>query len=101
MSIEINKYFYICFTSIARKYMRLLYFLRALWYTRHMIVILLWQVRTRRGLSLRELAERTQLSKSTLNRIENGKTSPTLDELEVIAGALNCTITDLYAVINQ
>ncbi len=66
-----------------------------------MIVILLWQVRTRRGLSLRELAERTQLSKSTLNRIENGETSPTLDELEVIAGALNCTIADLYAVINR
>lgn len=66
-----------------------------------MIAILLWQVRTACGFSLRELAERTQLSKSTLNRIENGETSPTLNELEVIAGALNCTIADLYAVINR
>lgn len=38
----------------------------------------------------------TGISKSTLNNIENGKTSPTLHQLELIAKALNIKISDLY-----
>jgi transcriptional regulator with XRE-family HTH domain len=38
----------------------------------------------------------TTLSKSTLNNIENGKTSPTLSQLEAIAAALHIHITDLF-----
>lgn len=55
-----------------------------------------WQARQDKNITLIELAELTGLSKSTLNNIENGKTSPTLYELELIAKALNTTITKLF-----
>lgn len=58
--------------------------------------IRLWEVRTNKHLTLVQLAELTQLSKSTLNNIENAKTSPTLEQLETIARALNVRISDLY-----
>lgn len=58
--------------------------------------ILIWNKRTECGLSCRQLAERTGLSKSTINNLENLKTSPTLDELKIISKALNCHITDLF-----
>lgn len=50
----------------------------------------------RRRVTLVQLADLTGLSKSTLNNIENAKTSPTLMELEVIAKALGVKITDLF-----
>lgn len=55
-----------------------------------------WQARRDKNITLIELAELTGLSKSTLNNIENGKTSPTLFELELIAKALNTKITKLF-----
>ncbi|MDD6465253.1 MAG: helix-turn-helix transcriptional regulator [Coprococcus sp.] len=58
--------------------------------------ILTWQARRNKNLTLIKLATVTGLSKSTLNNIENGKVSPTLDELEAIAKALNVKITDLF-----
>lgn len=58
--------------------------------------ILTWQARMEKGVTLVQLADRTGLSKSTLNNIENTKTSPTLMELEVIAKALGVKITDLF-----
>ena len=58
--------------------------------------ILTWQARTEKRLTLVQLVAMTGISKSTLNNIENGKTSPTLDELEAIAEALNLRITDLF-----
>lgn len=58
--------------------------------------ILTWQARTNRNLTLKELAEKTGISKTTLNTIENGKTSPTLRQLEAIAIALDTTISVLY-----
>lgn len=58
--------------------------------------ILTWQARRNKNLTLIKLATDTGLSKSTLNNIENGKVSPTLDELEAIAKALNVKITDLF-----
>lgn len=58
--------------------------------------IRLWEARTNKHLTLIQLAELTQLSKSTLNNIENAKTSPTLEQLETIAKALNVRISDLY-----
>ena len=70
-------------------------------YTIGMIDVLLWQVRTAQGITLRELEQMTGLSKSTLNRLENGQTSPTLAQLELLAAALNCNITDLFAVVKR
>ena len=58
--------------------------------------ILTWQARTKKNLTLMQLAAMTGISKSTLNNIENGRTSPTLRQLEAIAEALNIRITDLF-----
>lgn len=58
--------------------------------------ILTWQARRLRQMTLVRLAALTDISKSTLNNIENGKVSPTLDELEAIAKALDFKITDLF-----
>ena len=60
------------------------------------VEILTWQARTKKGITLVQLAKMTGISKSTLNNIENSKTSPTLMELEVIAKALGVRITDLF-----
>lgn len=59
--------------------------------------ILIWQMRTARGLSCRQLACLTGLAKSTINNLENQKNSPTLDELNIISKALHCKISDLYS----
>lgn len=58
--------------------------------------ILTWQARTDRHLTLKQLEALTGISKSTLNTIENGITSPTLCQLEAIAAALDVKITDLF-----
>lgn len=59
--------------------------------------ILTWQARTKAGLTLVKLAELTGISKTTLNTIENGQTSPTLRQLEAIAKALQVDVYGLYA----
>lgn len=61
-----------------------------------MVIIKLWEIRTAKGLKLEAVAALTGVSKSTLNNIENGKTSPTLANLEKIAKGLGCRINDLY-----
>lgn len=61
-----------------------------------MVIIKLWEIRTAKGLKLEAVAAVTGVSKSTLNNIENGKTSPTLANLEKIAKGLGCRMSDLY-----
>ncbi len=46
-------------------------------------------------LSSRQVAIMMGLSKSTVDRIKNGKTSPTADALEALAKGLKIHITDL------
>lgn len=58
--------------------------------------VLTWQARSDKNVTLVKLAELTGISKSALNNIENEKVSPTLDELEAIAKALDARITDLF-----
>lgn len=58
--------------------------------------ILTWQARTQKKLTLIELSAMTGISKTTLNNIENGITSPTLWQLETIAKALDVKMTDLF-----
>lgn len=60
------------------------------------MVIKVWEVRNSKGLSLVKLAEKTGISKSALNNIENSKVSPKLEQLEQIAIALESRITDLF-----
>ena len=58
--------------------------------------ILLWEIRNRYNISLNKLSRQTGISKSTLQRIETGATSPTLDKLELIAKTMKIKITDLF-----
>lgn len=58
--------------------------------------ILIYEQRMKKHISLRELSEETGIGKTTLNNHENGKTSPTLEQLEKIAIALNVKMSDLY-----
>ena len=60
------------------------------------MVVLTWQARSNKNITLIKLAELTGISKSAINNIENEKVSPTLDELEAIAKALDVRITDLF-----
>ena len=61
-----------------------------------MVEVLTWQVRQKRGLTLRQLEELTGIGKTTLNYIENGLVSPTLNQIEAIARALDVNMSDLY-----
>lgn len=61
-----------------------------------MVEVKTWQVRQKRGLTLRQLEELTGIGKTTLNNIENGLVSPTLNQIEAIARALGVNMSDLY-----
>lgn len=54
------------------------------------------EVRSEKNISLIRLSELSGIPKSTLNDYENGKTSPTLVNLEILARALNVRISDLF-----
>jgi transcriptional regulator with XRE-family HTH domain len=53
------------------------------------------EYRLQSGFSQEELAERTQLSTRTIQRIENGETQPRGDSLKRVAEVLGVTIEDL------
>lgn len=55
-----------------------------------------WQARAEKNITLKQLEQMSQISKTTLNDIENEKISPTLYQLETIAKALDVKITDLF-----
>jgi len=58
--------------------------------------ILIWRIRKSKHISLRDLSSKTGIGKTTINDLENQKNSPTLIQLESIAKALDCRISDLY-----
>ena len=58
--------------------------------------ILTWQARKFADLTLQELSCKTGIGKTTLNNIENQAVSPTMNQMELIAIALNVKISDLY-----
>lgn len=60
------------------------------------MVVKIWEVRSKKGISLRELERRTGISKSALNNYENEKRYPDLQQLEKIAIALNTSMSSLY-----
>ena len=61
-----------------------------------MIEIKIREMRDKKRISLRTLSRKTKISIGALNNYENNKTSPTLYNIEEIAKALNCKITDLF-----
>jgi transcriptional regulator with XRE-family HTH domain len=56
------------------------------------------ELRTRRGLSIRSLAEQSGLNVNTLSLIENSKTSPSVSTLQQLAGALDVPITAFFEI---
>lgn len=58
------------------------------------------ELRTERQLTLKELAERTELSVSYLSDIERGRTVPTLATLETLANALAVTVLDFLSGVD-
>lgn len=56
---------------------------------------LLWQKRTEKGYSLRQLARISGVSKSTIERLENGYIPKSLKELEQLSDALECSVAEL------
>ena len=61
-----------------------------------MVKVTLWDARDSRDITLIELSKKTGISKSTLNNFENKISYPNILQLEKIAIALNCKITDLF-----
>ncbi len=55
----------------------------------------LWRVRDDRGKSLRVIAGLAGMSKDTLNRIERGLLSPTLNQILALAEALQISVSEL------
>lgn len=59
--------------------------------------LLLNKIRTEKGYTLRDMEEITGISRSTIQRYEKaGNHSANINNLEKIAKALNCKITDLF-----
>jgi len=58
-------------------------------------------LREQRGISLRALAERTNVSPSFLSQIENGQCSPSISSMEKIANALGVTLGQFFLAANQ
>lgn len=61
-----------------------------------MLKLLVAHARVKRGLTIRELAKRAGISKSHVERIEAGETSPSLEVMCQIAKALEMPITELF-----
>lgn len=57
--------------------------------------IRLMELRTERGLTQLQLAVASELDRSYISALENGKKSPTLDTLDQLAVVLSMTISDL------
>lgn len=58
--------------------------------------VLISQVRKEKKVSGAELSRRANIPKTTLYELENEIRSPRLDQLERIAIALGCKISDLF-----
>jgi transcriptional regulator with XRE-family HTH domain len=54
------------------------------------------EIRMEKGLALRKLAERCELSPNAISKIERGENSPTVSSLHKLALALDVPITDFF-----
>lgn len=55
----------------------------------------LWELRVKKGYTLRQLEQRSHVSRSEISNIENGLVSPRVDTLELLAQALEVSFFDL------
>lgn len=58
-------------------------------------------LRTSKGLTLKDMADRTGLSSSSLSKVENGRLSVSFDKLLIIAGALDVSVSELLSRADQ
>ena len=58
-------------------------------------------LRTDRGYSLQDLADRSGISRATLSRIENAEVSPTAETLGALAAAFGMTISRILAPVER
>ena len=49
------------------------------------------------GMTQEELAEKVGIGQQSLSRIEQGRTAPRFERLQMFADALNCRIVDLFS----
>lgn len=59
---------------------------------------LVWELRRAQNLTLRQLEERSGVSKTQINAIENGKANPTIGTLGLLAKALGVEVSELFKV---
>jgi DNA-binding XRE family transcriptional regulator len=59
------------------------------------------QLRESRGYSIRELAEKAEMKRPNLSRLEHGRQNPSLETLEKIAGALDVPLVEVVATANR
>ena len=60
------------------------------------MIIKIFEKRKEKGFTLEKLSKKTNISTSALNNYENGLRSININQLELIAKALGCRISDLY-----
>ena len=58
------------------------------------------EIRNQRGITLKQLAEISTLNVNTLSLIENGKTSPSISTLQLLAGAFEVSIKEFFEPAN-
>ncbi len=61
----------------------------------------LHELREKRGLTLRDLAERAEMSLTYVSDLERGQKVPSLTTLVRLASALDCKVTVLVAVFDK
>lgn len=61
-----------------------------------MTIIKIKQLRNNKGLTTRQLSDRSGISKSQITRIENNQQMPTIDTLCRIAEALEAPVSETY-----
>lgn len=59
------------------------------------------EFRRKRGMTLEQLAERSQLTQSVLSKVENSRVTPSLAALSRISEALGVTLADLVSGIDE
>jgi len=64
------------------------------------IIYKLYEIRTEKGLTLRDLEEKSGIGRATINRIENGEGNPTVEVICRLAKALDCQPQDLFFLEN-
>lgn len=58
------------------------------------------EIRTKKKISRKQLAEQSKISEAYLSMIENGKRTPTVEVINNIANALNCKPNIIFLSLN-